>query len=70
MVWAESQPNPYEYLQYCGRSQRANVRTECRLYVVADPCAEVTYTRRLNDFEDADFKDGGQIIESVVEYLD
>ena len=55
VVYAEVMPNTYDYLQYCGRTQRANVRSQCRLFTVGSPDAATKYERSLEDFEDAPF---------------
>ena len=69
VVWSDKIPTPYDYLQFCGRSQRANVRTDCVLYTVEDPAAERYIKRELTEVDDAPFKDGGEILSQVKQHL-
>ena len=69
VVYADKMPIPYEYLQFCGRSQRANVRSDCMLFVTADEITASTYMRKLEDYEDAPFNDGDKVLGIVFKHL-
>ena len=67
VVLSKLVPSYYDFLQYSGRTQRANVKTECRLFTIGEEGTEWKLRRNLTHVEPRPFIDGGNILKSLLD---